>query len=171
MVEIFDNRVEISNPGGLPKGLKEEDFGTKTLARNPLIASLLSRARYIEKLGTGVPRIRQAMKEKELPEPVFIFDGFFTVILRRYNPVAELRKEFRISEAKAKRVEAILEKLGSGEKLEPEKLAAGLEATARTIRNDIALLEEEGWVKVTGTTFAREYELSKRGSDRAVRYF
>src|SRR5690606_23063376 len=57
MVEIFDNRVEMSNPGGLPKGLKEEDFGTKTLARNPLIASLLSRARYIEKLGTGVPRI------------------------------------------------------------------------------------------------------------------
>lgn len=171
MVEIFDNRVEISNPGGLPKGLKEEDFGTKTLARNPLISSLLSRAGYIEKLGTGVPRIRQAMKEKDLPDPVFNFDDFFTVILRRYNPVAELRKEFKISEAKAKRIAAILENLGSGEKLEPEKLAVGLEATARTIRNDIAMLEEAGWVKVKGTTFAREYELSPRGADRAARYF
>jgi ATP-dependent DNA helicase RecG len=171
MVEIFDNRVEISNPGGLAKGLKEEDFGTKTLARNPLIAALLSRAKYIEKLGTGVPRIRQAMKEKELPEPVFLFDHFFTVILKRYNPVSELRKQLKISEAKAKRIAAILEKLGSGGKLEPEKLAAILVATSRTIRNDISLLEEAGWIKIKGSTFAREYELSKFGADQAARYF
>jgi ATP-dependent DNA helicase RecG len=39
MVEIFDNRVEISNSGGLPKGMSKADFGTRTLARNPLIAS------------------------------------------------------------------------------------------------------------------------------------
>ncbi len=59
MVELFDNRLEISNPGGLPKGLKVEDFGKRTLARNPLIAALLNRAKYIEKLGTGIQRIRQ----------------------------------------------------------------------------------------------------------------
>lgn len=171
MVEIFDNRVEISNPGGLPKGLKETDFGTRTLARNPLIVSLLSRAKYIEKLGTGVPRIRQGMKERELPEPVFSFDGFFSLVLRRYNPVTELRQDFKITEAKAKRIAAILEQLESGEKLEPEKLATILGATARTIRNDIALLEKEGWLTSKGTTSAREYELSQRGIDKASRYF
>jgi len=171
MIEIFDNRVEISNPGGLAKGLKEEDFGKKTLARNPLIASLLSRARYIEKLGTGVPRIREKMKEKGLPEPVFQFDAFFTVILKRYNSVAELRKELKVSEAKAKRIAAILEKLGSGEKLESEKMASEMETTARTIRNDIATLEDAGWIEGKGTTFAREYELSQQGADKAGRYF
>ncbi len=71
MIEIFDNRVEISNPGGLPKGLKVEDFGKRTLARNPLIAALLNRAKYIEKLGTGIQRIRQEMIAAGLPEPEF----------------------------------------------------------------------------------------------------
>ena len=32
------------------KGLKPEDFGKRTLARNPLISALLNRARYIEKM-------------------------------------------------------------------------------------------------------------------------
>ncbi len=48
MIEIFDDRVEISNPGGLPSGLNAKEFGTKSVVRNPVIASLLNRADYIE---------------------------------------------------------------------------------------------------------------------------
>lgn len=170
MVEIFDNRVEISNPGGLPKGMSEADFGTRTLARNPLIASLLNRAGYIEKLGTGVPRIRKTMAEAVLPEPDFRFDHFFTVILQRYNPILELRKELDVSESKAQRIAFILEKLYKTKKLEPEKIAAELGATARTIRNDILTLEEALWVISKGATQAREYYLTVTGHDKAVKY-
>ncbi|MCM1566412.1 MAG: putative DNA binding domain-containing protein, partial [Dehalobacter sp.] len=60
LIEVFDDRVEISNPGGLPSGLKPSDFGRKSVARNPLIASLLNRINYIEKIGTGINRIKQA---------------------------------------------------------------------------------------------------------------
>jgi ATP-dependent DNA helicase RecG len=83
MVEIFDDRVEISNPGGLAKGLSLEDFGTRSLTRNPTIASLLHRTNYIERMGTGINRIRLALKEAGLPEPEFKMSGFFTVIFRR----------------------------------------------------------------------------------------
>lgn len=171
MVEVFDNRVEISNPGGLPKGLSEADFGTRTLARNPLIASLLNRAGYIEKLGTGVPRIRKTMEDAALPEPVFRFDHFFTVILRRYNPVSELRKDLDIPEAKARRIAFILEKLVQGTKLEPERIAAELDATARTVRNDIYTLEEAKWVTAKGATHTREYNLTATGREKAGKYF
>ena len=38
-VELFDDRLEIYNPGGLPKGLRPEEFGTRSVCRNPLTAS------------------------------------------------------------------------------------------------------------------------------------
>ena len=53
MVEIFDDRVEISSPGGLVKGLDKKNFGKKSILRNANIASLFHRMGYIEKMGTG----------------------------------------------------------------------------------------------------------------------
>ncbi len=81
MVEIFDDRVEISNPGGLPKGLTPDKFGKRSIAQNPIIANLFQHARFIEKMGTGINRIRQAMHEATLPDPTFEYDGYFVVTL------------------------------------------------------------------------------------------
>ena len=55
MIEIFDDWVEISNPGGLPSGLDAKEFGTKSVVRNPVIASLLNRADYIKRNRDGSP--------------------------------------------------------------------------------------------------------------------
>jgi len=70
MVEIFDDRVEITNPGGLPKGITLENFGTLSVTRNPIIASLLHRVHYIERMGTGISRIKNAMTAASLEEHV-----------------------------------------------------------------------------------------------------
>ena len=42
-VEIYDDRVEITNPGGLPKGLHEKDFSRIFVRRNEIIADLFYR--------------------------------------------------------------------------------------------------------------------------------
>ena len=34
-VYIFQDRVEIVTPGGLPAGMREEDLGSKSVPRNP----------------------------------------------------------------------------------------------------------------------------------------
>jgi ATP-dependent DNA helicase RecG len=83
MVEIYDDRVVISNPGGIPKGIDAKRFGKVSIARNPNIASLLQRANYIEKMGTGIARITNSMKEAGLPEPEFDIEDFFMVTLLR----------------------------------------------------------------------------------------
>ncbi|MFH1729772.1 MAG: Fic family protein [Pseudomonadota bacterium] len=83
MVEIFDDRVQITNPGGLPKGLLPEKFGTRSVSRNPLITSLFHRVGYIEKMGTGIGRIRKSLKESGNSEAVFEYDSFFSVIFKR----------------------------------------------------------------------------------------
>ena len=50
-VEIYTDRIEISSPGGLPKGMKFYDLGRKSIRRNALIADLLHRITFIEKAG------------------------------------------------------------------------------------------------------------------------
>jgi ATP-dependent DNA helicase RecG len=77
-VEIYDDRIEISNPGGLPKGLSKEELGTRSVRRNPLIADLLHRIALIEKAGTGIWRMREEARRHKCPEPKFTVNGFFT---------------------------------------------------------------------------------------------
>lgn len=78
MVEIYDDRVEISNPGGLLPVVAAE-FGHKSMSRNPLVFGLFTRMHIVEKVGSGVPRMRELMKDAGLPEPIFSTKGFFTV--------------------------------------------------------------------------------------------
>jgi len=77
-VEIYDDRIEISNPGGLPRGLSREELGTRSVRRNPLIADLLHRIALIEKAGTGIRRMMEDARQHKCPEPKFTVNGFFT---------------------------------------------------------------------------------------------
>ena len=86
MVEIYDDRVEISNPGGLISVISEEEFGHKSFSRNPLVFGLMQRIDLVEKVGSGITRMQDAMKEAKLPEPAFAMGGFFTV--KFFRPVA-----------------------------------------------------------------------------------
>ena len=84
-VEIFNDRIEVSSPGGLPKGMNLKDLGHKSIRRNSLIADLLHRIAFIEKAGTGIKRMRDGAKDKGYPEPEFTSDTFFSAI---FKPIA-----------------------------------------------------------------------------------
>jgi len=83
MVEIFDDRVEIYNPGGLPKGLPEKDFGKRSVCRNPNIADLLLRCDYIEKMGSGIERIYEALKKENCPPVKIDYTTMFSLVFSR----------------------------------------------------------------------------------------
>lgn len=86
VVEMYDDRIEISNPGGLLP-IVAKNFGRKSLSRNPLVFNLFTRMNLVEKIGSGIPRMRKSMLDAGLPEPVFETEGFFTVTL--YRPSAQ----------------------------------------------------------------------------------
>lgn len=88
MVEIYDNRVDIVSPGGACKGITRENFGTVSITRNSILASMLYRIGYIEQMGTGIMRMKNAAKEAKLAEPVFELSGFFKVIFKRNAAVS-----------------------------------------------------------------------------------
>ena len=86
-VEIYDDRIEITSPGGLPKGLHASDLGRRSVRRNPLIADLLHRIAFIEKARTGIRRMRADAREHRCPSPAFAASTFFSVTFQP-NPAA-----------------------------------------------------------------------------------
>ncbi len=80
---IFDDRVEITSPGGLPGNLDVDLIKEgRSEIRNRVIARFFKEIGYIEQWGTGIRRIIDTCKEMGLKEPVFIDDArFFKVII------------------------------------------------------------------------------------------
>ena len=71
MVEIYDDRVEIVSPGGVCKGITLENFGSISITRNSVLASMFYRIGYIEQMGTGIMRMKMATKEAKVAEGDF----------------------------------------------------------------------------------------------------
>lgn len=81
-VEVYDDRIEITNPGGLLP-LVAKHFGRKSLSRNPYIFSLFMRMNLVEHVGSGIGRMQELMLSANLLEPMFETDGMFNIILYR----------------------------------------------------------------------------------------
>lgn len=83
-MEIFSDRVEITSPGGLVKGITKKDLGKKSLSRNNLLFGLLQRMGLVEKVGSGIIRMRKAVRDYGLKELKFdIDDNWFAIIFQR----------------------------------------------------------------------------------------
>lgn len=93
MVEIFDDRVEISNPGELL--FDKKDLGRRSVARNPVIFDVFHRLGLIEKVGSGIGRILNQTHERGV-EVDFDLNRFFTIIFKRPAQT----KEYDISRRK-----------------------------------------------------------------------
>jgi len=83
MVEIHEDKVVIVNPGGLPAGLTLADLMNVSIRRNELIADMFARMDKVERVGTGIRRMRDAMKDVGLAYPEIKSDRFFTITFKR----------------------------------------------------------------------------------------
>jgi ATP-dependent DNA helicase RecG len=83
-LSIYDDRIEVWNPGELPKPLTPQDLKRKhkSIPRNKLLADRLFLIKFIEQWGKGTNRIMDEMKQSNLPEPEFQnLSGGFEVTL------------------------------------------------------------------------------------------
>jgi len=84
-VEIYRDRVEISDPGELPPGMKEADLGKKSVRRNKLLADLFHRLGEVERVGSGILRMRRALLDAGVAPMRFEITGFCTVVFNRQS--------------------------------------------------------------------------------------
>lgn len=168
---IFDDRVEITSPGGLPKPLTLRDLGRKSKRRNETIADLFSRLDFVEKLGTGINKMKLWMKEYELKMPNIETNGFFTIDFNR----AIVSKEGRMSVknvskvsvknvGKKERKNLIIKKIITKEPFTLITLAKEFGVTEKTIERDIEELKREGRIRFVGSKRSGHYEILRENS-------
>lgn len=160
MVEIFDDRVEIYNPGGLPRGLQEKDFGHRSVCRNPNIASLLLRCDYIEKMGSGIERIHTALAEANCPEAKIHFNAMFTMVFSRPTFI---QKQPVIDEigASEKTSEKIIRLIERDNNLTIANLAVEVGVTTRSIERNLKHLQNDGRLKRIGPAKGGHWQILK----------
>ena len=96
MIEIFDDRIEISNPGN-PLIEIDRFVDHPPISRNEAIASFLRRIGLCEERGSGFDKVVYESEQYQLPAPVVeIFESHTRVILFAYKPFAEMDKDDRI---------------------------------------------------------------------------
>ncbi len=92
-VAIYDDRLEVSSPGGLYNGLTfDEAMQGHSRLRNRVIANVFSQIGFVEAWGTGLRRIRNSAKEYNLPEPEFIEmpESFRVNLFRSPSPMQNI---------------------------------------------------------------------------------
>jgi len=145
MVEIFDDRVEISNPGGVPKGITNENFGTLSVVRNPVLASMLHRIHYIEKMGTGIERIKKDLENAKQQKPKFNTSGFFKITFRRAILTENVTEN--VTENKEKE---IIELINKNNHISTIEIAEKLSVTRMTVHRYLEKLKSKGLIERIG---------------------
>ena len=143
-VSIFEDRLEVENPGLLPFGLTIEDlqYGISKL-RNRVIGRVFHALGLIEQWGSGVQRMTAACREMGLAPPRF----------------EEIAARFRVtiftervgSPALDETDQAIVGALAGGKGLLTSEIAGMIGLTPRATRTRLARLVGSGLVREVGT--------------------
>lgn len=96
MIEIFEDRMEISNPG-LPLVKPERFLNSPPKSRNEAMASFLRRVGICEERGSGIDKVVFQTEYYQLPAPLFEVTEQHTVsVLFAPKPFREMKKSDRI---------------------------------------------------------------------------
>ena len=96
MIEVFDRRLEVSNPGA-PLIDTERFLDSQPRSRNESLASLMRRLNICEERGSGIDKVVDAVEAHGLPAPVFEHDqGFTRASLFAHKPFRDMDRRERL---------------------------------------------------------------------------
>ncbi len=141
-IRVYDDRMVISNPGGLPAGLTVGDLLREphdSLPRNPILAQVCYYARLVEQWGSGTIRMKTACRAQGLPDPIFQSTAnSFTVTLRKDNLSDERLRQVGMNPRQIQAIHYVRQN-GSISNSEHQRLTG---ATRRTAARDLEQLVE-----------------------------
>lgn len=150
-VSMFEDRVEILSPGGLPPGITEEEYlsGKLSVLRNRNLANVFYRLGFVEIFGTGITRIKQ-LYEESLKRPDFeVTENTIKIVLpvieNDWNLTDDERKIYHILS------KTVMKSMGD---IAPH-VAFSKSKTTQLLKN----MAEKGIVKIEGRGRGTKYAL------------
>jgi len=157
-IEVYQDRVEITNPGGLVSAIPDAEFGKRSHSRNPLIFGLFARMHLVEQVGSGIGRIKDLMREAGLPIPIFITKGIFAVILSRPD-IGRMKSGVK---SRVKSRVKIIEMMQEKPAITIPELAEKIDVSKKAIEKQIAILKKEGLIERIGPDKGGEWRVIKK---------
>ena len=94
-VSMFDDRIDIDSPGGLPSGITEEEYmsGKLSVLRNRNLANVFYRLGFVEIFGTGITRIKQLYAEALIKPDFEVSENAIKIVLPIFEKNADLTQD------------------------------------------------------------------------------
>jgi ATP-dependent DNA helicase RecG len=157
-VEKLKNSILINNPGGLIPSFPREQFGNWSWPRNRLLADLLSKTIFMEKVGTGIRRIRKFCLENNNDIDIKPGDTYFSVEMKSPAVLPEVDETINQNGGingglngginggikLSKNQQAIIKTIFEVPDVTLEVLAEKVGIPLRSVERNIAILKEKG---------------------------
>lgn len=97
-VSMFDDKIEVVSPGGLPSGITEDEYlsGKLSVLRNRNLANVFYRLGFVEIFGTGITRIKQIYSEASVKPSFEVSENAIQIVLPVYEESTNLTEDEKV---------------------------------------------------------------------------
>ena len=97
-VSMFDDRIEVVSPGGLPSGITAEEYfsGKLSVLRNRNLANVFYRLGFVEIFGTGITRIKLLYEEGLIKPDFEVSENAIRIVLPIFEKNADLTEDEKV---------------------------------------------------------------------------
>ena len=188
-IDMFDDRIEIFSPGGMPDGRKVQELDLRNVSsrrRNPIIADIFNRLKYMDRRGSGFKKILDSYEfqehytEERKPEFKSNNSEFWLIFKNlNYNVKnignglsaenADNKMPIKNADKKApiktdQQLEMILQYLSERTECSSKDICNILDVKERRARQLLQELQERDKVESYGANRVRRYKLTSNNS-------
>ena len=169
-IDIYDDRMEIYSPGGMPDGslIQERDpLTVPSTRRNPVLADVLNRLGYMERKGSGLEKIISGYEFQvnydESKKPKFRSDRYqFTVVMPNlnYDVPRNVPQNVPQNVSQDNMEDQIISLIQKNNKISTEKMAMILGVSSKTVKRRIKQMDQVNYI---GRGSNGHWEISEEG--------
>ena len=167
-VDMYDDRLEIVSPGGMPDGRRIQDLNiddVPSIRRNPMICDVFSRLKLMERRGSGLRKIIDEYPDNVAPSFRSTEQAFIVTLTNlNYNKLSspngdDVGVEKGDDSGDENNVAKILQAIVADPEITQKDLATKTGLSPRTVSREIKKLRDTGVIRRVGSDRSGSWEV------------